>query len=568
MLDCAILGGEVVDGTGVPRRRADVGIRDGRIVALGELDEPAARRIDATGRIVAPGFIDVHTHYDAQIAWDPHLTPSPLHGVTTVLGGNCGFTLAPMEEEAFEYLSAMLARVEGMPLDSVRAGVEPHWRTFGDYLDGLHNRIAVNAGFLVGHSTVRRIALGHDWQRAATDDEIEAMRRLVAQSLDDGALGFSSSLSDTHNDAAGDPTPSRFATDREIIRLCAELRSHPGTWLEFIPVATGLFPDDRIQLMARMSAAAQRALNWNLLLVRPDLGDDFVRNRLAASDAATAQGGRVYGLTLPIPQTLHINLDSGFLFDSLPAWAEFIGRQRADKLRLLQDPAVRARLAQEAAASSRIWYDLERLRFESITSPEHVDLIGRTVADAARWCGAAPFELFFEVAAADDLRTGFVVPPQGDDPESWKRRAALWQDPRILVGGSDAGAHFDMIDTFGYFTDFVGPSVRDRQLITLEESVRLLTDVPGRAFGLRGRGRLAEGWAADVVVFDETTVCTAATEMRNDLPAGGMRLFAGAQGVEAVLVNGEPVVVHGELTDSLAGTVLRSGRDTETVLFH
>jgi N-acyl-D-aspartate/D-glutamate deacylase len=176
--------------------------------------------------------------------------------------------------------------------------------------------------------------------------------------------------------------------------------------------------------------------------------------------------------------------------------------------------------------------------------------------------------LLFEVAAADDLRTGFVVPPQGDDPESWKRRVALWRDPRILVGGSDAGAHLDMVDTFGYFTDFVGPSVRDRQLITLEEAVRLLTDVPGRTFGLRGRGRLVEGWAADVVVFDETTVGTAPTEMRGDLPGGGMRLFAGAHGVEAVLVNGGLVVERGELTDVLAGTALRSGRDTETVPVH
>jgi N-acyl-D-aspartate/D-glutamate deacylase len=566
MLDVAILGGEVVDGTGAARRRADVGIRDGRIVAVGDLDEPAARRIDATGRIVAPGFIDVHTHYDAQILWDKQLSPSPLHGVTTVLGGNCGFTLAPMEEEAFEYLLAMLARVEGMPFDSVRAAVEPRWRTFGEYLDVLEGGVGINAGFLVGHSTLRRVALGKDWQRAATGEEVEVMRRLLAQSLEGGALGFSSSLSDTHNDAAGDPTPSRFATDSEIVRLCAEVRSHPGTWLEFIPVATGVFPDDRIDLMARMSAAARRPLNWNLLLVRPDLGDSYVRSRLAASDVALSQGGRVYGLTLPIPQTLHINLDSGFLFDSLPAWAEFIGRPPADKRRILRDPSVRYRLAQDATASQRIWYDPERLRFESITSPAHADLVGLTVADGARSRHTAPFELLFEVAADDDLRTGFVVPPQGDDPESWKRRAALWQDPRVLVGGSDAGAHYDMLDTFGYFTDFVGPSVRDRQLITLEEAVRLLTDVPGRAFGLIGRGRLSEGWAADVVVFDPTTIGTAGTEMRSDLPAGGMRLFAGAYGVESVLVNGESVVEHGELTDVLAGTVLRSGRDTETVL--
>ena len=565
MLDVAIVGGDVVDGTGAPRRRADVGVRGGLVVAVGDLGEPAALTVDASGRIVAPGFIDVHTHYDAQVAWDPYLTPSPLHGVTTVVGGNCGFTLAPMEPEAFEYLSAMLARVEGMPLDSVRSGVDVRWRTFGQYLDTIEGRVAVNAGFLVGHSTVRRLVMGDDWRRPAGDGEVEAMRRLVAESLAGGALGFSSSWSDTHNDAAGDPTPSRFATEDELLTLCAELRSHPGTWLEFIPVATGLFPEDRVRLMAMMSAAAERPLNWNLLLVRPDLGEDYVQSRLDASVVAAEHGGTVLGLTLPIPQTLHINLDSGFLFDSVPAWADLIGRPPVEKLALLRDPEVRRRLAESAAAANRIWYDLERLQFESVSAVAYQDVVGLAVAQAARERGVDPFDLLFDVVVADELRTGFVVPPQGDDPESWRRRAALWEDPRVLVGGSDAGAHLDMSDTFGYFSDFVGPTVRDRRLLSLEAAVRLITDVPARAFGLRGRGRLEEGFAADVVVFDEATVGTAPTELRTDLPADGARLYAGATGVEAVLVNGEVIVERGVFTGALPGTVLRSGRDTETV---
>jgi N-acyl-D-aspartate/D-glutamate deacylase len=565
MLDVVIVGGEVIDGTGAPSRRADVGIKAGRVVIIGEVDEPATRRLEADGKVVAPGFIDVHTHYDAQITWDPYLTPSPLHGVTTVLGGNCGFTLAPMEGEAVEYLTAMLARVEGMPLASVRSGVDFSWRSFTEYLDAIEGRIALNAGFLVGHSTVRRLVLGDDWRRTADEDEVETMRRLVGESLAGGALGLSSSWSETHNDAAGDPTPSRFATEDELLELCRELRSHPGTWLEFIPVATGPFPDDRVALMARMSEAAQRPLNWNLMLVRPDLGDEYIKSRLDASDFAARHGGRVFGLTMPIPQTLHINLDSGFLFDSLPEWADLIRHPRHEKLGLLQDPIVRRRLAEAAAGTNRIWYDVERLRFESVASPGYADVVGHTVADAARARQAEPFELLFDVAVADELRTGFVVPPQGNDDASWRRRAELWKDPRVLVGGSDAGAHLDMVDTFGYFTDLIGPSVRDRQLLSLESAVQLVTDDAARAFGLRGRGRLEPGFAADVVVFDKDQVGSRPTEIRADLPANGMRLYAEATGIEAVLVNGQPIVEQGQLTGSQPGTVLRSGRDTETV---
>ncbi len=311
MLDVAIVGGEIIDGTGASRRRGDVGIRDGRIVEIGDLGGRAARRIDAAGKVVTPGFIDVHTHYDAQVAWDPYLTPSPLHGVTTVIGGNCGFTLAPMEEQAVDYLTAMLARVEGMPLAAIRAGVDITWGSFGEYLDTMEGNVGLNVGFLVGHSTVRRLVLGEDWRREARDAEIEEMCRVVEASLASGALGFSSSWSETHNDAAGDPTPSRFATEAELVRLSSALRAQPGTWLEFIPWASGAFPDDRALLMAKMSAAAGRPLNWNLMLIRPNIPDEVTQNRLAASDLAAAHGGAVFGLTLPVPNAMHLNLGRG-----------------------------------------------------------------------------------------------------------------------------------------------------------------------------------------------------------------------------------------------------------------
>jgi N-acyl-D-aspartate/D-glutamate deacylase len=565
VFDLTIVGGEVIDGTGAPRRRADVGITGGRIVEIGDLAGPSARCIDATGKVVTPGFIDVHTHYDAQVAWDPYLTPSPLHGVTTVIGGNCGFTLAPMEEQAVDYLTAMLARVEGMPLASVRAGVDITWRSFGEYLDTVEGNVGLNVGFLVGHSTVRRLVLGEDWRREASDEEIAEMSHLVEASLTSGALGFSSSWAETHNDAAGDPTPSRFATEAELLRLSSTLRAHPGTWLEFIPWASGLFPDDRALLMAKMSAAAGRPLNWNLMLIRPNIPDEVTQNRLAASDLAARYGGAVFGLTLPVPNAMHLNLDAGFLFDTAPAWAEVLGRGRDGKLRAFRDPEVRRRLALTAAAEQRVWYDLTRLSFEYVESPVFADVQGRSVAEAARSRGVDPFELLFDVAVADELRTGFVVPAEGDDPESWRRRLAVWEDPRTIIGGSDAGAHLDMLDTFGFFTDFVGPTVRDRQLLPLETAVRMITGDAARSFGLRGRGLLEPGYAADVLVFDETVVARLPAVVRADLPGNGSRLFAGATGMEHVLVNGQEIARHGQLTDALPGTVLRSGRDTQTV---
>ncbi|MGE3447562.1 MAG: amidohydrolase family protein [Microbacteriaceae bacterium] len=567
MLDVAIVGGDVIDGSGGPRVRADVGIAGGRVVAVGDLDERARRTIDATGRAVCPGFIDVHTHYDAQVLWDGDLTPSPLHGVTTALGGNCGFTLAPMTDEALGYVAAMLARVEGMSLSTLDAAVDVSWRTFGEYLDRLEGRVALNVGFLVGHSTVRRLVLGEDWRRAATAGEIDAMRRLVADSLAAGALGFSSSASDTHNDASGDPVPSRFATDDELLRLCAELQGHPGTWLEFIPWAFGAFPEQRIRLMAQMSAASGgRPLNWNLLVVNPTIGDDIVENRLSASDAARTRGASVFALTMPLANTIRINLETGFTFDVEASWREVLARPRAEKLHALADPEVRRRLAADAHGSLATGYQVDRLCFDAVQAPDYRDLTGRVVAEAARDRRVDPFDLMFDVALAEDLATVFRTPRRGDDPESWRRRVELWRDPRTIVGGSDAGAHLDMIDTFGFYTDFVGPTVRERQLLPLEEAVRLVTSDAARAFGLRGRGRLAPGYAADVVIFDPDRVGSTELELRRDLPAGGMRLYSEGVGIDAVLVNGAVVAAQGELTGARPGTVLRSGRDTETVV--
>ncbi len=564
MLDVKIAGGSVVDGTGTARRQADVGIRDGRIVAVGKMNEPATRTIDASGLIVAPGFVDIHTHYDAQAFWDPALTPSPLHGVTTVVGGNCGFTIAPLAASEADYLMRMLSRVEGMPLESLAAGVPWDWQTFGEYLDRLDGTLAVNAGFLVGHSALRRVAMGDRSHEPATDDDVAAMCRTLGESLTAGGLGFSSSQAPTHNDGDGEPVPSRAATRDELVALSRVVGDHPGTTLEFIPTV-GPFSDEHVALMAAMSASAGRPLNWNVLVVGG--GSDTYRAQLEASDRAAEQGGRVLALTVPAVMQLHLNFRSGFLFDALPGWGPTMALPDEEKMRALTDPDVRRRLRESAEADTGLFRAMlrwDRLQIGETFSPENEPLSGRTVADVAAERGADPFDALLDVVVADDLRTVLMPPARGDDPESWRLRSEAWRDPRVVVGASDAGAHLDMLATFSYSTSLLAAN-RAHELLPLEEAVRLLTDVQARLYGIRDRGRIAEGWHGDVVVFDENRVGPGPVHTRYDLPAGAGRLYAEAEGIEHVLVNGTEIVTGGALTGDRPGTLLRSGQDTETV---
>jgi N-acyl-D-aspartate/D-glutamate deacylase len=569
MLDVVISGGTVIDGTGAPGREADVAVRGDRIVAsAARVDEPARRRIDARGKIVAPGFVDIHTHYDAQAFWDPVLSPSPFHGVTTVVGGNCGFSIAPLVPEAGPYLMRMLARVEGMPLESLAAGVPWDWRSFGEYLDRLEGRLAVNAGFLVGHSAIRRVVMGAAAVgTTASAAQLEAMAALLGESIAAGGLGFSSSFAPTHNDGDGKPVPSRFATREELLRLAKVVGEHPGTTLEFIP-AVGAFDESHKEIMAAMSATANRPLNWNVLAVSSYNGDLF-RGQLDASDYAAARGGRVLALTVPQVMTLRLNLASGFIFDALPGWGEVIGLPIPERKRRFADPAVRAELDRRAnseeAGFFRFFAAWERLIIDETFSPANQAFRGRSVGEVARELGKTPFDTFLDVALADDLKTSFMPPLPGDDAETWRLRAEVWKDPRTIIGASDAGAHLDMIDTFSLSTALLGSGVRKHRLLSFEDAVHQITDLPARLYGLRERGRIADGFRADLVVFDPDRIEPGPVHTRNDLPGGAARLYAEAEGIEHVLVNGIEIVRGKEATGAFPGTILRSGRDTETV---
>jgi N-acyl-D-aspartate/D-glutamate deacylase len=564
-----IRGGLVVDGTGAPAERRDVGIRDGRLVPPGDV-EPGVPVVDADGLVVAPGFVDLHTHYDAQLAWDPTASPSPLHGVTTAIGGNCGFTLAPAGPDHAPYLMRMMARVEGMPLEALEAGLSWDWSSFADWSERLDGAIGVNAGFLVGHSAVRRVVLGDDCHAPATAKQIDAMAALVAEACRAGALGFSTSTAPTHNDADGEPVPSRAATAEELVALAAAAGEVPGTTLEAILAGSiNGYSDDERDLLAAMSASARRPLNWNVLGVST-LNPTGHESQLAAADHAADRGGRVVALTLPHTMRMRLSFLTGFVLDGLPGWRDVLALPVPERSRALADPAVRRRLADGAASpeAGMLGALATWSRFEVVEgfTPETRALEGRTIGDlAAERGGADPFDVLLDVVLADDLRTG-LRPFRSDETEAeWRLRAEVWRDPRAVIGGSDAGAHLDMMCGAIYSTAVLAHGVREFGVVSLEEAVRYLTDVPARLYGLTGRGRIADGWNADLVLFDPDTVGYEAERTRTDLPGGAWRLYAGSTGVERVLVNGVAVVEGGALSGALPGRLLRSGRDTETV---
>jgi N-acyl-D-aspartate/D-glutamate deacylase len=567
----AICGGTVVDGTGGPLLRADVVIEGERIASIASSADTAAADtvIDATGMLVTPGFIDLHTHYDAQLFWDANASPSPLHGVTTVLGGNCGFSLAPMAPEHVDYISRMMARVEGMPLAALRAGLPWDWSSFGEWIGRLDGRVAVNAGFLVGHSTLRRLVMGERAVGGTADGaDLDAMEAALHAALGEGALGFSTSQVHTHNDGDGQPVPSRAAARQEMERLATAVRQHDGTTVELI-VAGCLngFTEEDIDFLSTMSLLADRPVNWNVLGVSA-MNPEGAWGQLAAGTAAADRGATVVALTLPHTMQLRLSFEHGAILDGLPGWREVFALPVPERIRALSDPATRERL--DAGAQSdeagilrhlAVW---DRLIIEETFGAENAAAEGKTVGQVAQDRGCAPFDALLDVVIADDLRTG-LRPPIPESEEDWVLRAQTWQDPRAIVGGSDAGAHLDTMCGAIYSTSMLGDGVRARGLLSWEQAIRLLTDVPARLYGLRDRGRVVPGHYADVVVFDPTSIGHGPVRTRDDLPGGASRLYAEAVGIRHVLVNGTEIVRDGAFTGATPGRVLRSGRDTDTV---
>ena len=578
MLDLLICGGDLVDGTGAPARRADVGIRGGRIVALGDAAtaEPAARVIDAVGLVVAPGFVDIHTHYDAQVFWDGALTPSPYHGVTTVVAGNCGLTLAPIADAHQDFLVRLLARVEQIPVASLTAGVDIRWRTFAEYLDAVEaQHPAINVGFMTGHSAIRRVVMGEGASSdAATPAQRVEMAALLREALAAGSFGFSSSTAVNHRDGDGRPTPPNFATADELLAFADVVGEHPGTCLEYIPGSfmTG-FDEHDAHVMADMSARANRHLNWNTLMFSPS-DPDLWQRQIAASAAARERGGWVVPQVIPHNYRTRTDfLDAELGFRNLPGWDRLFTVDRPERLRMLSSPDVRVQLRHDLDTAvnpfTALYRDsLPRIVVNDVERPRFASLVGLTLgALAARRAGGGDaLDALFDVAVETELGVGFCrFAYDEDDAALGEARHEAMGDPRVLLGASDGGAHLDGTVNTEYPTATFAELVRQREWFTVEEVVHRLAEVPARLMGLHDRGRIAEGFRADLVLFDADVVAPGPAALVSDLPGGARRLVANAVGVARVLVDGVDVVVDGDLTGDRPGNVLRAGRDSSTV---
>ena len=562
-------GGVVVDGTGTPPRVADVAIRGGRIAEVGAVaDNGGARLLDVSGLVVAPGFIDVHTHYDAQVLWDPLLGASTQYGVTTLVMGNCGIGVAPLAPAAEDYLIQLLARVEGMPVDALEKGLSWDWSTFGDYLDAFDGELGANVISLVGHSPLRYAVMGDAaYERAATGDELTAMQGMLAEALSAGAWGFSSSAAGTHNDLAGRPAPSRLATVAEYDALADVVGRHPFGIIGMSPESKlrGLTAEDRslLQLLSRRGGAS---VNWNPLVHTSSLPDLWSTN-LSASDEAAAAGARVFAVFNPSSTGGNrVDLDTCFLFAAFRHWSAVASLPTVDKIRAFRDPATRAKLADDLehdtsmgmlTAKLRTMWDI--LRVTEAFVPENQQYVGRLVGDIGRETGRTPLDTMLDIAIADDLRTVFMQEDvRTEDDAARAAFTAMAQSPYVMFGGSDAGAHLDMLANESLPARTLQWRVHEQQSMSLEAAVRGFTGALANAIGLSDRGQLRPGMQGDVVVFDLARIDAGDAHVVHDLPGGGGRLMTEAHGVEYTIVDGDVVFEHGVHTGALPGRLLRS----------
>lgn len=571
MFDLIIKGGTVIDGSGSPGVKADVAVTEGKISEIGIIDPNQAEAVvDAENMIVCPGFIDPHTHYDAQLFWDPHATPSSLHGITSVVMGNCGFSIAPISDTSdADYLGAMLVQVEGMSADALRIGVDWNWSSFEDYLKRLDGNVGVNVAAMVGHCALRRTVMKDDAvKREATENEIEEMQKLLGEALEAGGLGFSTSRSFTHTDGDGLPVPSRIASVEEVLALAEVCEKYPGTTLEW--VADGCmngFSDEEVELMAEMSLRAKRPLNWNVLTVDSARPDDY-KNQINACERVAEKGGRAMALTMPILVGMTMHFHSYCALYKLPGWDEIMTLPHEDKKQKLADPAVRKLLEENAASpEAGVFSRLTgwgKYRIGETFSKENQGLDGRLVSDIARERGTRDFYTLLDIVLADDLKTVLWPGPTDDDPASWLMRQTVWEHEEVMIGGSDAGAHLDRMAGASYPTEWIRDCLSGRKLTSVEKAIEHMTDVPARFFGLVNRGRIEKDFHADLVVFDPERIDAQELKILNDLPGDSPRLYAGSEGIEKVFVNGVLTVDSGKPTEVLSGVILRSGSHTVT----
>lgn len=528
--ELVITGGTVVDGSGDPGRVADVAVTDGRITAIGP-DLEGVRELDATGCIVAPGFIDIHTHYDAQVFWDPALRPSSYQGVTTVVAGNCGFTIAPTRPEHHHVIVQTLENVEDMDAASLTEGIVWEFQTYPEYLDLVASRgTQLNFACYVGHSSVRLFVMGDAaYERAATPEEIAEMCRLVVEAIDAGAVGFSTSFAYTHRGMNGLPVPSRFA-EREEVEALFMAAGSTGKGVVLATAGDQCTYADMYELQPRIG----RPFTYPMFA----LTDGRNQPQLDLQNEAVTRGLQVWPQVTPRPLTMQFTMDSPFSLNVSPVVAELMDQDRAARIAAYADPAWRHRAAADLAEQPM------RPRWETCEvseSDRHPELEGRRVDAIARERGCDPLDVICELAVEEDLATRFRIYIANDEPDSV---GALLAHDQMVLGLSDAGAHVGQLCDAPLPTTLLGTWVRERQVLSVERAVRKLTGEPADIFGFDRRGYLREGYWADICVFDPATVAPGPMRRVRDFPAGGERLTCEEPtGLRHVLVNGVPIRV-------------------------
>jgi len=556
--DLKITGGTIVDGTGKAGFAGDVGIKDGKVVALGKADGDATTTIDAKGKVVAPGFVDVHTHYDAQILWDRMLTISPWHGVTTTVIGNCGFGVAPTKAIHRKLILQTLEKVEGMSLAALQAGLGDVWpfETFPQYLDAVEKRgSAINVAALFGHTPLRMYVMGEaSTERAATADEISAMKKLMREAMEAGAIGFGTSVSVSHNGYAGKPVPSRQATPEEMDGLVSVMGEMKRGLMQIT-----IGREFSTRHMAEVSRKYGVPVTWTALLSYL-YGPGGHRKQLDLAAEQRKSGAMVIPQVSCRPLNFEFTFAEPFIFDVMKFMNELAvadAKAPGTRRQAYADPAWREKLRSEVTPLFQRWWD----RVVIAWAPSHKELEEMPLAVAAAKLGKDPVDLALDLALANDLHARFRMAVMNFDE---KEVAELITDPHTIIALSDAGAHASQLCDACYSTHLLGHWVRERKVFSIEEAVHNLTQRPAEMFGITDRGVLAEGRPADIVVFDARTVGPGPLKRVNDLPAGADRLVSQASGIDAVIVNGELIRRDNKdviaANDKLPGRLLRSGR--------
>jgi len=556
--DLLIKNGRVVDGSGMPAFRGDVGVKNGKIVEIGKLSGAANRTIDADGSAVSPGFIDNHCHYDAQVTWDPLCTFSPEHGATTVIFGNCSLSLAPVRKGAEERLAEFLSYVEAIPMEILRT-VEFDWETTGQYMDHLDKRLGINVGNLIGHTAVRHYVMGDECQKpGASDNQIKAMQDVVRDGIKAGALGLSVSREKGHYDPQGVHIPALWADEKEIFALGDVLREM-GTGI--IQSGGGRAAELKDGLMARLSEATGRTVIYNNLgqTVREP---DAWKRHMARVEETSKAGIRAYPLCSPNRVTQSFTMRNCQVFRGSPTWHPILLSSDEEKLRAYADPAIRQKLHEEvvehkvdvpAAGYSREWYNY--MWVETPALEKNQALKGKTIGQIAKEQNKRVIDAFLDLVVEEHLDTGFMQSENNVDDEAM---AKILTYPNAIVGLSDGGAHVQFHGGYGYSTRLLSEWVREKQVMTLEHAVRRLTFDSASALGLFDRGLIRPGMAADIVIFDPDTVRPLPETVVHDFPAGGWRMKEPAAGIMATIVNGEVLIENGKHTGALPGRVLRN----------